>query len=136
MLGTMFAVAAPTYVMFAALLTALGATVADTQQAQQISGLGSSLVMAPVWLLLGVIIEDPDGLATTLLTLFPTSALPTLSFRLGFAPVPEWQIAASVASVSLSALAALWLAGRAFRLGMLRYGQRLGWRELVGRHNE
>jgi ABC-2 type transport system permease protein len=133
MLGAMVAVAAPTYVMFAALLAALGATVADTQQAQQISGLGTSLVMAPVWLMLGIIIEDPDNVLTTILTLFPTSALPTLSFRLGFAPVPEWQIVASVAIVSLSALGALWLAGRAFRLGMLRYGQRLGWRELVGR---
>ncbi len=133
---TMIAVAAPTYVMFAALLTALGATVADAQQAQQISGLGSSLVMAPVWILLGTIIEKPDSPLTMILTIFPTSALPTLSFRLGFAGVPEWQIAASVTTVSLSAVGALWLAGRAFRLGMLRYGQRIGWRELVGRHNE
>jgi hypothetical protein len=40
----------------------------------------------------------------------------------------------NLAILVLCALAALWLAGRAFRLGMLRYGQRLSWRELFGRH--
>jgi hypothetical protein len=31
----------------------------------------------------------------------------------------------------LCAGGAVWVAGRAFRLGMLRYGQRLDWRELL-----
>jgi hypothetical protein len=30
-------------------------------------------------------------------------------------------------------VSAIWLAGRAFRLGMLRYGQRLKWREVFAR---
>jgi hypothetical protein len=32
----------------------------------------------------------------------------------------------------ICAVAAVWFAGRAFRLGMLRYGQRVAWREFLG----
>jgi ABC-2 type transport system permease protein len=44
--------------------------------------------------------------------------------------VPFWQIAASALVQVVCAAGAVWLAARAFRLGMLRYGQRLRWREL------
>jgi ABC-2 type transport system permease protein len=132
----MAAVTIPTYVMFAGLLTALGATLAEVQEAQQVSGLLLSFGMMPVWFLLPVIIENPDSPLTIGMTLFPTLALPTLSFRLGFSNVPSWQIFASIAISSACALGAVWLAGRAFRLGMLRYGQRLHWRELFGRAND
>jgi hypothetical protein len=30
----------------------------------------------------------------------------------------------------LSAITAVWVAGRAFRVGMLRYGQRVRWKEI------
>ena len=39
--------------------------------------------------------------------------------------VPAWQILASVVIQLFCAVVAVWLAGKAFRLGMLRYGQRL-----------
>jgi hypothetical protein len=31
------------------------------------------------------------------------------------------------------AVGAIWMAGRAFRLGMLRYGKKVAWRELFAR---
>jgi ABC-2 type transport system permease protein len=129
----MIALAVPCYVMYAGLLTALGAAFAAAQEAQQVSGLVLSLGMAPVWFLMPIVIEKPDSPVTIGLTLFPTTTLPTLSMRLGFTHVPYWQIAASVAILTSCALGAVWLAGRTFRLGMLRYGQRLSWRELLGR---
>jgi len=42
-------------------------------------------------------------------------------------------VIASVSILVLSAVGAVWLAGRAFRLGMLRYGQRLRWKEIFSR---
>jgi len=39
-------------------------------------------------------------------------------------------MALSVVILVASAAGALWFAGRAFRLGMLRYGQRLRWKEV------
>lgn len=125
----MMVVAAPAYVMVAALTTAIGAIVAEAHEAQQVMGLLIQPFMIPAWLA-GPIIENPDSPLTVGLSLFPVTALPTFSLRLTFSQVPLWQIAASVAILSLCALGMVWLAGRAFRLGMLRYGQRLSWREL------
>jgi len=57
----------------------------------------------------------------------------TVGFRSLFSVVPLWQVAASVAIQTACAVGALWLAGRAFRLGMLRYGQRLRFSEIFAR---
>jgi ABC-2 type transport system permease protein len=123
------AIGLPAFVMVAALTTALGATVAETQEAQQATGLFALPLMSPFWLF-GAIVNSPNGPLAIGLTLFPVTALSAISLRVAFSQVPSWQIGVSVAITSLCAFVALWLAGRAFRLGMLRYGQRLSWREL------
>jgi ABC-2 type transport system permease protein len=48
--------------------------------------------------------------------------------------VPVWQIATSLAILFLLSACSIWFAGRAFRLGMLRYGKRLSWKELMRRN--
>jgi ABC-2 type transport system permease protein len=127
---TMLAIAAPTYVMIAALMTAVGATVAEGQDTQQVAGLFALPVIAPVWL--GVIlIRDPNGPLAIALSLFPPTALTTVAMRIMSVPIPLWQIALSVTLLVLSAGGAIWLAARIFRLGMLRYGQRIEWRDVL-----
>jgi ABC-2 type transport system permease protein len=126
---TMLAIAAPTYVMLAALMAAGGATVAEGQDAQQVAGLFSLPIVAPFWLGV-IIIENPNSPLAIALSLFPPTALSTTAMRIMSVPIPPWQVAVSVTLLLLSAGGAVWLAGRAFRLGMLRYGQRLNWREL------
>jgi ABC-2 type transport system permease protein len=127
---TMLAIAAPTYVMIAALMTAAGATVAEGQDAQQVAGLFSLPVIAPVWLG-ALIIQNPNSPLAIGLSLFPFTALTTFAMRIMSVPIPLWQIAVSAMLLTLSAGGAVWLAARIFRLGMLRYGKRLNWRELV-----
>ena len=126
---TMLAIAAPTYVMLAALMAAVGATVAEGQDAQQVAGLFSLPVMSPVWFAV-LIIENPNGPLAIGLSLFPLTALSTFAMRMMSVPIPLWQVAVSVTLLILCAVGAVWVAGRAFRLGMLRYGQRLKWREI------
>jgi ABC-2 type transport system permease protein len=122
----------PAFVTIAALMTAVGATVAEAQEAQQVAALFLMPFFIPIWLG-AVIVENPGGPLAIGLSLFPPTSVATFSLRLGFAPVPAWQIATSAALICLTALGAIWIAGRAFRLGMLRYGQRLNWRILLSR---
>jgi len=110
-------------------MTATSATVAEAQEAQQLTALFLMPFFIPMWLA-AAIVENPSGPLAVGLSLFPPTSVATFSLRLGFAPVPAWQIATSAALMSLSALGAVWIAGRAFRLGMLRYGHRLNWRSL------
>jgi len=127
---TMLAIAIPTYVMLASLMAAVGATVTEGQDAQQVAGLFSLPVVAPFWFAV-LIIENPSSPLAIGLSLFPPTALSAFAIRMMSVPIPFWQIAVSVTLLVLCAGGAVWVAGRAFRLGMLRYGQRLNWRELV-----
>ena len=119
----------PTLVTIAALMVALGATVAEAHEAQQLTSLFALPMWAPYWLAI-IIIRDANGPLATGLSFFSFTALSTFSLRVVFAPIPFGEIAASALVQTACAIGAMWLAARAFRLGMLRYGQRLRWREL------
>jgi len=124
------AVGIPAYVLAAALMTAIGVAVTSSQEGQSIGGGFFILHMIPFYLA-WVLLKTPNAPLPTVLSLLPFTALLTISLRNIFAAVPAWQVVASVAVQTLCAASALWLAGRAFRMGMLRYGQRLRWRELL-----
>ena len=69
--------------------------------------------------------EHPNSPLAVGLSFFPLTAPLTVLMRAGLTEIPIWQIVAISIIMVLSAAGSLWLAGRAFRLGMLRYGQRL-----------
>lgn len=122
----------PTFVMVAALMALIGATVSEAREGQQMIG----LISMPIWIpymLTGAIVENPNSPLAVGLSLFPLTAPTTIMLRQGMTNLPNWQIALSSVILILSAIAAIWLAGRAFRLGMLRYGKRLAWREVFAR---
>jgi len=123
---------APAFVMYSALMTALGATVAEPQEAQQVAGLFILPNIVPFWMMT-TFVQAPNSPMAVALSLFPLTSPVSVAMRATFGIVPMWQ--AGVAAVLLAACAwgAVWLAGRAFRLGMLRYGQRVGLAELFAR---
>jgi ABC-2 type transport system permease protein len=59
------------------------------------------------------------------MTLFPTTSFLTILLRWSMASVPLWQMIVSWVILTGSAAFSIWMAGRVFRMGMLRYGQRL-----------
>lgn len=129
---TVVAIAIPSYVLACALMVAVGSTVGQAQEGQQIGVLFFMLFMIPLYAIM-VIGETPNATPSVVLTLLPFTSLMTVGFRSLFSVVPLWQVVASVAIQTVCAAGALWLAGRAFRLGMLRYGQRLRFSEIFAR---
>ena len=123
----------PSFIMLAALMVAVGATLTDVQEAQQVTSLFTLPLFIPFWFAL-ILINQPNGPIAVGLSFFPLTAPITLAIRTGFAPIPAWQIVLSIFMLIFFALVAVWFAGRAFRLGMLRYGQRVHWRDFLGLH--
>lgn len=121
----------PAFVLIAALMVAVGATLTDVQEAQQVTSLFTLPLFIPFWFAFQII-NNPDGLVAVALSLFPFTAPIAMAIRTGFADVPQWQLGLSLGLLIGCAVLAVWLAGRAFRLGMLRYGQRVPWREFLG----
>lgn len=127
--GVMIAVMVPAFIMISGLMAAVGATVSEASEGQQVMG----LFTIPIWLpyiLIATFIENPNSPLAIALSFFPLTAPMTIALRIGFSTIPAWQLIVSVTILVISAIGAVWLAGRAFRLGMLRYGQRLRWKEI------
>jgi ABC-2 type transport system permease protein len=122
----------PGFVMVAGLMAMLGATVTEAREAQQWTSLISLPVVAPYWLF-GAISGNPNGGLSVGLSLFPLTAPVTLSIRMAIAIIPIWQIILSSALLILCAVGAIWLAARAFRFGMVRYGKKVALKELFGK---
>jgi ABC-2 type transport system permease protein len=122
----------PSFVTVAALMATVGATVTEGREGQQMTG----LISMPIWIpymLMFTLMNNPNSPIAVLLSMIPLTAPLTILVRDGVTVLPAWQIALSSAIQILAAVGAIWLAGRAFRLGMLRYGKRLKWREIFER---
>lgn len=119
----------PAFVMVAGLMAAAGVTATDTREAQQIAGMFTLPVVVPFWLIVPLM-ESPNSPLSVGLSIFPLTAPISLTMRAAFTDVPAWQIAISLGLLVVCAAGAIWLAARAFRMGMLRYGKRLSLREI------
>jgi ABC-2 type transport system permease protein len=118
------AVMLPTFVMLGGLMAAIGATVTESREGQQIVGLFTMPTWIPYFLIYPLM-TAPNSPLAVVMSFIPFTAPLTIITRAGFTQVPFWQIALSVIILVLCAAGSLWLAGRAFRLGMLSYGKRL-----------
>jgi ABC-2 type transport system permease protein len=126
--------AIPAFVTASAFMIVIGSTVTETQEAQWVVSIFMMLFWIPLWMI-GIIGDTPNAILPIVLSFFPFTSLMTLAIRNMFVVVPYWQIGLSVFIQVLFSIAAVWLAGKAFRLGMLRYGQKMSIKELLGRQS-
>lgn len=120
----------PSLVMVGALMAMTGAVVTDAREAQQVSGLFTLPIMLPYFFISSLML-NPNGPLATGLSLFPLTAPISLPMRASFTIVPAWQVILAISLLVLCAAAAIWLASRAFQVGMLRYGKRLSFGEIL-----
>ncbi len=114
----------PTFALVTAFMIAVGAVVPDQQQGQQIASIFNLLFIMPVFFS-AVILSNPQHPIVVGLSLFPTTAFITILMRWALSGVPTWQLIVSWLILTGTSAGMLWAAARIFRMGMLRYGQRL-----------
>ena len=118
------------YTFYAALFAAVGAMVGTQEEASQ--------AVQPVMMLLifsiifvQPVMTNPTGRLAEVMSMIPFSAPIIMPMRMTATPVPVLTVLASLAGVALAALAAIWLAARIYRVGLLMYGKRPTLRELL-----
>jgi ABC-2 type transport system permease protein len=126
----MIAIALPSYIMASALMFAIGSNVADSQEGQWVGMVFYLFFLSPAILIVPLV---ENHTLQTLLTILPFTSLLSVGIRNIFSVVPSWQLLLSIAVQGVCAVGAIWVAVRAFRLGMLRYGQRVRLNEVLGR---
>ena len=115
------------YLVFAVTMAGIGAATASTKEASQISMIVTLPSIVPV-MFLGILLENPDGGVSRLLSFIPFTAPVTMMVRLAASDVPLWEVVASLAVLLLTGVALLWISARVFRAGLLMYGQRMSLR--------
>jgi ABC-2 type transport system permease protein len=118
------------FFFYSAIAAAVGASVSSEQEIQQFS----IVIVAPLtvgMVLISYIVGNPTALPVVLLSLFPPCAPIVMFLRMSSQMPPAWQIALSMVLMLLSIWAAIWVASRIYRVGILMYGKRATLPEIV-----
>jgi ABC-2 type transport system permease protein len=117
------------YLLYSALFAMVGSTCnteSEAQQAQQ----PVIMVLIVALMLLFPALNDPAGQLAVVSSMVPFSSPIIMPIRVAASDVPGNEIGLSLAIGALTTLVVVWAAGRIYRIGILMYGKRPGFKEL------
>jgi ABC-2 type transport system permease protein len=122
------------YLFYAALFAAVGSAVnEDPQDAQSMT----FPVIMPIILAIVIMINainDPGGSLATWSSIIPFFSPIVMMARIPFGvpdTVPYWQLGLSMAFLVLGFLFTTWLSAKIYRTGILMYGKKPSWKEMI-----
>jgi ABC-2 type transport system permease protein len=118
------------FVFFTSLFGAVGSMVSSTQDAQQVSTPLTMLIIPSVVLLMPVLMA-PNGTLARAVSIIPFTAPILMPVRMSITAVPWYEVALSIGLLLASCAGAMWLAGRIYRVGVLMYGKKPTFAEVV-----
>ncbi len=117
------------YLLYASLFAAVGSAVDSETDTQQFS---LPLTLPIIFAIYAAIYsaQNPDGPLAFWCSMIPFTSPIVMMVRLPF-DVPIWQILLSLIILMLSFIATTWMAGKIYRTGILMYGKKASWKELL-----
>jgi ABC-2 type transport system permease protein len=110
------------YAVYASLMAGAGALVPNLKEISAATWVVSSPLFLGYFLAI-IAIEAPHGPLATAISLFPLTAPVGMVMRLTIGGVPGWQLALSAGLLAITAVLAVWLSARLFRIQELLSGQ-------------
>ena len=114
----------PYYLFVSTLIAAIGVSVANVGEAQQMVGFISIAAVTPLGLIF-LFVLNPDSVLSVALTLLPLTSPFVLLMRWQVTTVPLWQMLLSWLLLGGATALSVYATGRLLHRGMLRSGQRL-----------
>lgn len=117
------------YFLYSSFYASIGAAVDNETDSQQF------LLPIIMPLILGVyigfftVMNDPHGTIATVFSMVPLTSPIVMMMRIPFG-VPWWQIAISMILLFGTFFGVVWFAAKIYRVGILMYGKKPGWKEL------
>lgn len=118
------------YFLYSSFYASIGAAVDNETDSQQF------LLPIIMPLILGVyigfftVMNDPHGTVATVFSMIPLTSPIVMMMRIPFG-VPMWQIIVSMLILFGTFLGVVWFAAKIYRVGILMYGKKPTWRELI-----
>ena len=118
------------YLLFSVLMAAVGSLGTSARESQQLASIFSLTAVIP-FMLMPLIVEHPNHIIARVLSIFPFTAPITVMERLAATDIAPWELTVSVIVLAASVVGAMILAAKVFRMGILMYGKRPSFREIL-----
>ena len=118
------------YLFYSALYAAIGSAVDSETETQQFMFPVMMPLLLGYSLSLSVVTNDPYGTMAFWLSIIPFTSPIAMMVRLPYG-VPEWQLALSMGLLILGFIGTVWMASRIYRVGILMYGKKTSFKEMV-----
>ncbi|MFM2233196.1 MAG: hypothetical protein RJB31_1897 [Bacteroidota bacterium] len=122
------------YLFYASLFAAVGSVInEDPQEAQQLM-LPISMPIIFSFVILQSVLSNPGSSLAIWTSIIPFTSPIIMMGRIPFGvpgTVPYWQLAASMLSLIGGFILTTWFAGKIYRTGILMYGKKASWKEMI-----
>ncbi|MFC2158957.1 ABC transporter permease [Acidobacteriota bacterium] len=118
------------YFLYGTIYAAVGSMVNSEKEAQQLIMPISMFLIIPI-LLVMFVMRSPDSTLSVVLSMIPFFAPILMLLRISILLPPFTQVAGSILIMILSILFMIWLVAKIYRVGILMYGKRPTFREIV-----
>lgn len=118
------------FFLYSSAYAAMGAASEDEQHLGQLSWPVIVFLVIPM-VLIGAIVQSPDGPVTVVLSFFPLTAPIVMFQRVVLGNPPAWHVAVSIVGTLATTAGVVALSARIFRVGILMTGKRSKLREVV-----
>lgn len=117
------------YLLYAAMFAAIGAAVDNETETQQFMLPVTIPLILSIFVLINAI-NNPDSSLAFWFSIIPLTSPVVMMARIPFG-VPYWEVILSMALLVGTFIAMTWLAGKVYRVGILMYGKKVNYREML-----
>ena len=118
------------FIFYSSLYAAVGSSVNSESEARQAAS-PLMIMIVSTGVFIQPVLLNPTGTTAKVLSLVPISSPIIMPIRMAVTGVPPLELGASLVFLGIGCLAALWLASRIYRVGLLMYGKRPTMREMA-----
>ncbi len=118
------------YFLYASLFAAVGSAVDQESDANSLT-FPITLPVILTMLFIGNVIAAPNGTFAVIASMIPLFSPILMTVRVAATDVPAWQLITSVLLSIGAFFAAIWLASRIYRIGILSYGKKPTFKEIA-----
>lgn len=117
------------YFLYSSFYAAIGAAVDNQTDSQQFLLPIIMPLMLSVYIGFFSVVNDPNSTIAVVFSIIPLTSPIVMLMRIPFG-VPFWQIAVSIVLLYATFFLVVWFAAKIYRVGILMYGKKPGWKEL------
>jgi len=118
------------YLLYSSLYAAIGAAVDNETDTQQFMLPVLLPLVLGVYIGFATVINDPHGTIATVFSMIPFTSPIVMLMRIPFG-VPWYQILISLILLLLTFIVVVWIAAKIYRVGILMYGKKTNYKELI-----